>query len=234
MGRIVAIGGGTLDAIKPLNKYALELTGKKNPKVLFVPTASRDDAKYIKDFNASFEEFDCEVRTLELVNRKYPSTEIDKFLNWMDLIYIGGGNTVFMMNLWNEIGFDVKLKTVFANDSAVIVGQGSGAVCLFTCGYSNSSYSDGKTDWQYIWAENLLDLHHTAVCPHYGFEDRANFDTRLLEKDIPGYGLEDNTALIQIGPHTEFYGCVDNAKAFYLIYLNGEMLKKEISMKYVF
>ena len=234
MGRIVAIGGGTLNNIRPLHKYALKITGRETPRVLFIPTASRDDAKYIEDFKNEFGALNSEVRTLELTRQKHSEEEIDELLDWMDLAYIGGGNTVFMMNLWRSLGFDKKLKTVFANDSAVLVGQGSGAVCLFNCGYSNSSYIDGRTDWQYIWADNLLDLHHTAVCPHYGFEDRLNFDARLLEKEIPGFGLEDNTAFVQIGTHSEFLGCVKNAKAFYLIYLNGEMLKKEITMKYVF
>ena len=139
-----------------------------------------------------------------------------------------------MMNLWRELGFTEKLKTVFDTDDAVLVGQGSGCICWFNCGYSNSTYTDGKTDWQYIWADNLLDFHHVAVCPHYGDNDIINFDKRLLEKEIPGYGLDDHTAFVQIGNHTEFLGCVENARAFYLVYLNGEMFKKEITMKYVF
>lgn len=234
MGRIVAIGGGTLDAIEPLNKYALNLTGSEKPKVLFIPTASRDNAKYISDFNEHFDKLGVKIKVLEFTKKSYTEAELDSLIDWMDLAYIGGGNTILMMKIWHEHGFDKKLKAVFANDSAVIAGQGSGAVSLFACGYSNSTYADGRTDWQYIWADNLLDLHHTAVCPHYGEEDRTNFDVRLLEKEIPGIGLEDNTAFVQVGEHTEFIGCVPNSKAFYLIYLNGQMLKKEISMKYVF
>lgn len=234
MGRIVAIGGGTLEGTKPLNEYALSLTGKDKPKVLFIPTASRDDAKYISVFKENFTELGCEVETLEIIKQKYSDSDIDKHLDWMDMVYVGGGNSVYMMNRWKEHGLDVKLKTVFSNDGAVMTGHGSGCISWFKCGYSNGSYVDhGGTDWQYIWADNMLDFHHTAVCPHYSTDSRWDFDLRLLEKAIPGFGLEDYTAFVQIGDHTEFLGCKENAEAYYLIYLNGEMVKKEITMKYI-
>ena len=233
MGRIVAIAGGTLEFTAPINRYALNMTGEENPKVLFVPTAHRDDAKYIADFKRNFEALGAEVQTLELSKEKYTSAEIDKLLKWMDMVYVGEGNTVYMMNVWRQYALDKKFKTVFSDDSAVLSGNGSGCACWFSCGYSNGQYSDGKTDWQYIWADNLLDLHHTAVCPHYNEDDRSNFDMRLLEKEIPGYGLEDNVALIQIGQHTEFIACHPKARAFYLVYLNGKMMKEEIVLNYI-
>ncbi len=233
MGRIAAIAGGNLKSTEALNRYALSMTSKDKPNVLFVPTASRDDQKYIKEFKDAFTALNSEVKTLELVRGSYTDSEIDKLLAWSDLIYVGGGNAVYMMNHWRSLGFSEKLKKVFASDDAVLSGNGAGCSCWFSCGYSNSQYNDGGTDWQYIWADNLLDLQHNAVCPHYNDEDRANFDRRLLEKEIPGFGLEDNVALIQVGEHTEFIASHPKARAFYLIYLNSQLLKKEIELKYI-
>lgn len=233
MGRIAAIAGGDLQSTKELNLYALNMTDVKNPNVLFIPTASRDDQKYIKEFTDVFNGYGSEVKTLEIIRGNLSSKEIDKLLDWAKLIYVGGGNTVYMMNAWKNVGLDEKLKKVFSNDSAVLSGNGAGCACWFNCGYSNSQYNNGQTDWQYIWADNLLDLQHNAVCPHYNDEGRSNFDRRLLEKEIPGFGLEDNTALIQIGEHTEFIASHPRAKAFYLIYLNSQLLKKEIDLKYL-
>ena len=42
MGRIVAISGGNLLTTRPLNKYAIKLSKKQNPRVLFIGTASHD------------------------------------------------------------------------------------------------------------------------------------------------------------------------------------------------
>ena len=233
MGRIAAISGGDLESTKALNVYALNMTNKEKPNVLFVPTASRDDQRYIHSFQEAFTPLGANVKTLEVVKGNLSDAAIDKSLAWADFIYVGGGNAVYMINVWKEYHIDKKLKKIFSNDDAVLGGNGAGCACWFTCGYSNSQFNDGKTDWQYIWADNLLDLHHNAVCPHYNDEGRYNFDRRLLEKEIPGFGLEDNTALIQIEEHTEFIACNPKAKAFYLIYLNSQLLKKEIDLKFV-
>ena len=233
MGRIAAIAGGDLQSTEALNEYALKMTKKENPNVLFIPTASRDEQKYIAEFKEAFNKLGAQVKTLELVRGNPSESEVDKLLSWADFIYVGGGNTVYMMSVWKRFKLDEKLRRVFVNDDAVLGGNGAGCACWFTCGYSNSQFNDGKTDWQYIWADNLLDLHHNAVCPHYNDEGRSNFDRRLLEKEIPGFGLEDNVALIQIGEHTEFITSHPKARAFYLIYLNSQLLKKEIDLKLV-
>ena len=46
MGRIVAISGGDLQTTEKLNLYALKLSGKDHPKVLFIGTASMDSDAY--------------------------------------------------------------------------------------------------------------------------------------------------------------------------------------------
>ena len=233
MGRIVAIGGGRIDDITPLNKCAVEMTNKENPNVLFIPTASRDNEKYVKAIGEVFRGLGCNMRNLLLVKQSYTDEVIDEQLKWADLIYVGGGNAVYLMNVWKKYDLQQKLKSIFSANDAVIAGHGSGSLVLFFCGYSNSEYTEGKTDWQYIWMENLLDLYHVAVCPHYTGDDLFNFDKRLIEMEVPGIGLADNTALVQIDQHTEYVACKDDAKAYYLVYLNGELMKKEIRMKYL-
>lgn len=233
MGRIVAIGGGKLNEIKLIHEYALELVSGKRPKVLFIPTASNDNEEYIRDFNKAFKELNCDVETLLLTRRQYTDQEIDELFKWMDLVYVGGGNAVFMMNLWNKYGIVKKLKDVFTADSAVLVGQGSGSISYFYCGYSNGSYTGGGSDWQLIWTDKLIDLHHVAICPHYNDDIKRNFDKRLLEKDVPGIGLEDCTAFVQVGEKTEYIGCREDAKAYYILYFNGGLVEKEIDVRYL-
>jgi len=231
MGRIVAIGGGGLGEIAPIHQYAINLAGVEKVKILFIPTASKDNDRYIVAFKNAFSEYNCDIKTLLLVKEQCDDSEIDELFDWADLIYIGGGNVIYMMSVWRKLGIDQKIKEVFSTDRAVIVGQGSGGLSLFQCGYSNSVYSEGKTDWQMIWSDDLLDLHHVAACPHYSGNDMKNFDKRLLEKEVPGIGLADRTAFVQIEQHTEYVSCTEDDKAFYLIYLNGELVKKEINMK---
>ena len=46
MGRVVAISGGNLQTTERLNMYALKLSGKESPNVLFIGTASMDSDEY--------------------------------------------------------------------------------------------------------------------------------------------------------------------------------------------
>ena len=231
MGRLVAIGGGTFDNLVPIHRYAVNLANKDDVKVLFIPTASKDNDGYIKVFGKSFTGFNCTIENLLLTRKEYSDSEINDLINWADIIYVGGGNAVFMMNVWRKYSLDKKLKEVFTTDSAIIVGHGSGALCMFYCGYSNGNYEGGLTDWQMIWTKDLLDLHHAAMCPHYSDNEIKNFDKRLLELAVPGIGLADNTAFVQVEQHTEYVGCTEEDKAVYLIYLNGALFRKEIEMK---
>ncbi len=66
MGKIVAIGGVTppltLDLI---DREIIGLTEKKNPKVLYLPTAGGDDLDYCNFFKSIYEDkFGCEVDLL--------------------------------------------------------------------------------------------------------------------------------------------------------------------------
>ena len=47
MGKIVAIGGGTYDKNILIHKKIVALTGKPNPKALYIPTASGENENNI-------------------------------------------------------------------------------------------------------------------------------------------------------------------------------------------
>lgn len=126
MGRIVAIASGDLLSTRPLNKYAIKLAKKKNPNVLFIGTASRDAQDYQDTFTKEYNKMGCEVKYLCLV----PATgedRINNLLSWADIIYVGGGDTVFMMQMWKKYGVDEKLKKIYEKDSAVLTGISAGA-----------------------------------------------------------------------------------------------------------
>ena len=56
MGKVVAIGGGELRKGETyiLDKYIVELSGKKEPKLLFIPTASQDAINTASKFTKIF------------------------------------------------------------------------------------------------------------------------------------------------------------------------------------
>src|SRR5262249_32764704 len=65
--RILAIGGGTYTgAERPLPKYMLTLTGKKDPVVYYLPTAGGDAPPGIVRWYEVMNEFECRPRHLKL------------------------------------------------------------------------------------------------------------------------------------------------------------------------
>lgn len=230
MGRIVAIAGGDLKSTKKLNQYAISLCGRPQPNVLFVGTASDDAPPYINNFTGAYTELGCNIKTLSLVTESYSDADIDDLLCWADVIYVGGGDTVAMMNVWKQYGLDKKLLKIYKEDTAVLTGISAGAICWFNCGHSDSE-SFYRDDWQYVWADGMLDIFHAAFCPHYNEAGRDSFDTMLKYKNMVGIAMENDTAFVVNGYEQYHIRCNPEATAYMLRYAGDELVKREVIFK---
>ncbi len=231
MGRIVAIAGGDLTSTEPVNKFSIQLSGKKQPHLLFIGTASQDASDYIARISAHFSQLGCIVDTLSLTRETYNQTQIDEKLAWADIIYVGGGDTVAMMNIWKQNMLDQKLIEIYRLDRAVLTGISAGALCWFQCGHSDSESFSGKSDWNYIFAEHMLDLHHFAFCPHYNEPGRDSFDHMLKEKDVPGLAMENETAFVEVDGKISFVRSREDACAYKIEYRNNQMIKEAVALE---
>ena len=226
MGIIVAIGGGELrnGETKLIDKYIVSLSKKDNPKLLFIPTASNDAEGYIELIHEKYEELGCIVDALCLHTNTYSPQQVqEKILN-ADIIYVGGGDTVRMMEKWKEYKVDIYLKEAY-NKGIVLSGLSAGSICWFQFGHSDSNSFINSGQWDYIRAYGL-GLISAAHCPHYNEEGRESFDEMMIGESIPGIALENNTALIEIDGKYKIIKADKNRKAFILKpYFNG--IKKE-------
>lgn len=229
MGRIVAIAGGDLLSTRPINTYTIQLRNKRNANVLFVGTASHDAEGYIESIVKEYTFLGCNIKSLCLVTNSYSADEIDELLAWTDIIYVGGGDTVFMMQTWKKFHLDEKLKRIYEQDTAVLTGLSAGAICWFNCGYSDSESFQNGESWNYCWANDMLDIFHVAYCPHYNEEGRDTFDIMLKQKNMPGLAMENNTAFVYDNGSQYFIRSTSAAKAFYVRYKDELIEKKEVS-----
>lgn len=199
-----------------------------NPNVLFVGTASEDADEYIDVITKTFSNLKCEIKTLRLSSAEYSECEVDELLNWADIIYVGGGDTIFMMNVWKRYGLNDKLRRIYENDMAVLTGISAGAICWFCCGHSDSESFHKDDKWDFCWADQMLDIVHMAFCPHYNEKGRDSFDKMLIEKDMVGLAMENNTAFVENNGKQYFIRSVIDAKAFILQYTDGILHKNEV------
>ena len=71
----------------------------KNFKIGFLPTASKDNQKKIDLFYKRFENSNLELSHFSLCSK------IEGFKGWLlskDIIYVGGGNTFYMLEIWKK------------------------------------------------------------------------------------------------------------------------------------
>lgn len=227
IGRIVAIGGGDLSSTEYLNKYAISIARANEPKLLFIGTASEDTEVYIHRIHEVFEKLSCEVRELSLTKVKYDNQQIDELLAWADIIYVGGGDTRSMMNVWKSYQLDRKLKDIYNEDSAVLMEISAGAICWFDFGHSEVFLN--KENWEYIFVYGMLNIHHYALCPHYNEVGRSSFDTMLKDKDIIGLALENDTAFVDNNGKISFIKSREDANAYWLKYIKQSLEKTPVS-----
>lgn len=197
MKTLVAIGGGELRKLEtlPIDQEIVRLTKKKHPKVLFIPTASHESLGYIELFNDVYgNQLGCVVDTLYLLESNNPKQIQEQILS-ADLIYIGGGDTSFMMKIWYEHQVDRLLKEAYES-GIVLAGLSAGAICFFESGYSDSQ-SFEKEEWEFSFVQGL-GLIKGCVCPHYNEEGRESFDERITPLEV-GIALENNVAYVLNG-----------------------------------
>jgi dipeptidase E len=197
--RIVAIGGGEIGRLETLELDAevVRLTGKRRPRVVFLPTATVDDAGYVAIVEQHYgQRLGCQVAPLLLFDRRAAESDVERTLRSADIVYVGGGNTLRMMKLWRRRGVDTALRRAAA-EGTVLAGISAGAICWCSSGISDSrSFTTTDGTWEYI-AVRGLGLVEIVICPHFD----ADADRRAVAASIarrrrrPVLGLDDCTAL---------------------------------------
>ncbi len=182
--QIVAMGGGGFSDDDPLlDRYVLELTGARRPKVCFVPTASGDSLTYLlRFFEDAFPAGSVDRSVLRLFGRDV--ADIGAFLGDQDVIYVGGGNTANMLAIWRLHGVDTALRSAW-EAGVVCCGVSAGANCWFEAS-TTDAFLVGTADP----LPDGLALLPGSFCPHYHGEPgrRPNFH-RLIADGTLGSGI---------------------------------------------
>lgn len=136
---IIAIGGGNLQHGQTLtiDKKIVSLTGKDHPKVLFFPTASKDDQGYAKRFKQYYRTLGCEVSSLRLFHTKLTNDELADLLLQQDILYFGGGDTTLLRDTICEKSLDDVLRKAY-HQGILLAGYSAGANLMFQYGYSET------------------------------------------------------------------------------------------------
>jgi len=208
--RIFAIGRGANPIL--IRKFS-ELTGKDNPRICFLPTASGDHPEIISWWLALGKELGFEP----VVQKLFIST-FDQHLSFEDVllqadaIYVGGGNTVNMLAIWREHGIDTILQK--AMSQGILLGGGSaGGICWFEGGLTDSRP-------KILTPMHALGWLKGSYAPHYLTEPgrREYYHRYILDGSLQdGYGCDETVGLLfENGVLTSAYGSTTDAQAFFV------------------
>ena len=125
--KIISIGGGgfTHETDESLDQFVLSQLSIESFKIGFLPTASKDNQKKIDLFYKRFKNSSSDLSHYNLCSK------VEGFKEWIlskDIIYVGGGNTSYMLEVWEKNNLIKIFKE--AHDKGIILsGVSAGAVC---------------------------------------------------------------------------------------------------------
>ncbi|MHB1000812.1 MAG: Type 1 glutamine amidotransferase-like domain-containing protein [Armatimonadota bacterium] len=203
MRKIVAIGGGEIgrpgypEETTQIDEQIIRLTGKVNPRILLIPTASGDSVTYYNAFQKQFGgPLGCRTDVLYLVKQKTSDEELREKILESDAIYVGGGNTAKMLRIWRKRGVDSILKEA-SEKGIVLSGLSAGAICWFRYG-SSDSRKFSNPDAGLMRLSGLRMIEATA-CPHYDMEADRRPNLRDMMRRTPGLSIAlDNCSAIEV------------------------------------
>jgi dipeptidase E len=138
---IFAMGGGgfTMEPGNPLlDDFALSLSRAREPRILFLPTASGDTTTQINAFYARFGGRACEPTHLSLFRLGDLKGSLAQVVLAQDIVYVGGGSMRNLLALWRAHELDRLLLDAW-RQGTVLAGISAGAMCWFEGGVTRSS-----------------------------------------------------------------------------------------------
>lgn len=234
--KLVAIGGGENGRLLESGQYApyetetidkeiVKLAEKEHPNFLFLAHAmdSLDiQESYYQTMKKIYgDKLKCNCMDLKS-NELNDINKVKEKIKWADIIYEGGGDTLFMIKLWKETGFDKVLYNAW-NEGKVICGISAGAACWFkSCNsdaLGNSFSSVNCLEW--------FDIHFTPHSNEFG--RLKSTKKQLKENKLVGVLLPNCVALEivddkfkLISDNNDLYGI----KAFW----NNKYFEKKITI----
>jgi peptidase E len=131
-------GGFTAPSGDPaLDDLVLELSGLREPRILFLPTASGDPTEQIAAFHATYGDRAALATVLSLFRRHGDPRSLREIVLAHDVVYVGGGSMRNLIAVWGAHGLGVVLREAWER-GVVLAGLSAGAMCWFEGGVTKS------------------------------------------------------------------------------------------------
>lgn len=207
-------------------KRALELTGKTRPRILFVLTASGDNAGYIATSYQAVSGLGVDAQHLALFTQ--PNVPVAEAFGRADLVWVGGGSVANLLSLWQLHGVDAAARDAWER-GVVMAGVSAGSLCWHVGGPTDSFGPKLET------VTNGLALVPYGNGVHYDTEAQRRPLLHSLVEDaiLPlSFATDDHAAIVYEGsnPVEVVIDTADSkARAYRVELINGEISETILS-----
>lgn len=204
---LVLYSGGDEKENKNLDKAFLELLGKKNPVVTFIPSSSYLSEQEFKNFVRHYSKYKISRFIHFPVDVPFDRILFQEVMR-SDAIHMGGGNTFYFLNSLRKAKLIPQLKE-FAEKGGLLTGLSAGAI-LMTENIGMAGYPEFDRDENVVNITNLsaLNLVDFLFFPH--FRNSARYDavfkkyTKIHPKTI--YACPDGAGIVIRADEIRFIG----------------------------
>jgi dipeptidase E len=163
-------------------------------KILFIPTASRTEEElyYVEKSKEELLSIGIEEKNIITFNLDYNLSEEE--LNKIDVIYICGGNTFYLLHRVRETKFD-KVIMDFVSSGKVYVGVSAGSLLAGPNIKVKDLYKDNDIGIKDFRGLNITDI---TVIPHYTEEAKEKIQEIKEDSKYEIITLTDSQALLII------------------------------------
>lgn len=205
--KLVLYSGGDDKDNKQLDKTFLEVLGKKNPIVTFIPSSSYLSEQEFKVFVKHYSKYKISRFIHFPIDVPFDKIMFKEVMR-SDAIHMGGGNTFYFLNSLRKAKLINNLRE-FAQQGGVLTGLSAGAI-IMTENIEMAGYPEFDRDENIVGLKNLsaLNLVDFAFFPH--FKNSPRYDvafkrySKLKKKVI--YACPDGSGIVLNDGELRFVG----------------------------
>jgi dipeptidase E len=210
--------GGDSEENALIDQVMLQLTGKENPVITYIPSCSYLSDIDFRDFVEQFDHFGVNQFINFPIDKPFSPILKEQVLK-SDVIHLSGGNTYYFLYHLRKTGFLDDLKNYVKNDG-ILTGLSAGAIIMTpninTAGFPEFDCDENDEDLKSFKSMGLVDF---EFFPHY--RNSKRYDEELISysksNKNPLYACPDGSGIVVKNDSVEFFGkafCFHKGKKF--------------------
>lgn len=227
---IIAIGGGSIaqKTTLKIDEYVANLAkrraGERRAVGVFIGAASHDSMPYFNSFRKTYtSEFNIKADCVLSVYGEMDEQKIASKFEKADMIYLGGGDTLFMLEHLKNKGILPQLLNAYER-GVIIAGLSAGAICWFKQMYTDSEKFHGGEGYSLCGGLGVL---NGLCCPHFNERESDFMQAFLTEKtENEGYLIENDSAVVF--KNGEFKEALTSGGHSHFVTRSGEKIQKQL------